>query len=322
MKKIMITPHNPFLRSNGGENRIYLIYQELKKDNDIILIGPKGRKEKGKDIYQLFEDKPRNKLLNLKLINGLKKIIKKDKPEEIILEYPWQGINLFLLGKRYTLDEHNIEFIRFKRTGSKIWPFIYIYEFLVCNFANKITCVSEKDKENLIKYFGLNPKKIDIIENPVDKNIFYPNNKNKKKTRKELGIKNKEKFILFFGQLDYKPNTQALHIIKKEILPRLGKYSLKYKIVICGKGDGKGFLKEFKHPNLIFRGFVENIADYINASDIVIAPLISGSGTRIKILEALACNKRVISTSIGSEGIKQNKFLEIEDDWEKFVERI
>ncbi len=160
------------------------------------------------------------------------------------------------------------------------------------------------------------------IENPVDTKIFYPNPKISNRIRRNLGLKKDEKFILFFGQLNYQPNVEALKIIKKEVIPRLEKRGINYKIVICGKGDGKGLLKEFKHQNLIFKGFVDKIQDYINASDVVIAPLESGSGTRIKILEALACNKRVISTTIGAEGIKQNKFLEVEDDWQKFVEKI
>ncbi|MCP4653771.1 MAG: glycosyltransferase family 4 protein [Candidatus Omnitrophica bacterium] len=324
MKKLMIiSPHNPFLRSNGGENRVYLITKELSKHNKIVLVCPAGKcgKESYK-AYQPFEDKAKNKALNFKLLNKLRKIIKREKPDEIQLEFPWQGLNLILLGKRYILDEHNVEFLRFKRTGSRIWPIVYLYELLACKFAKKIVCVSETDKKYLIKYFRLNPNKIEIIENPVDTSIFYPNTKNNKKVRKELGLKKDEKFVLFFGQLDYYPNVEAIEIIKKNILPELEKKKAKYKLVICGKGNGKGSLKNFKHKNLIFKGFVDKIQDYINASDIVITPLKSGSGTRIKILEALACEKKVLSTSIGAEGINKNKFLELEDDWEKFAGRI
>jgi glycosyltransferase involved in cell wall biosynthesis len=167
----------------------------------------------------------------------------------------------------------------------------------------------------------LNSNKIKIIENPVDREVFYPKD-TKNLIRKKLQLKQKDKFILFFGQLNYKPNIEALEIIKNEIIPRLDSYKKQYKIAVCGAGNGKGFLKEFKHKNIIFKGFVNKIQDYINASDVVIVPLKSGSGTRIKILEALACKKRVISTSIGAEGIKPNKLLEVEDDWNKFVEKI
>ncbi|MBT3409026.1 glycosyltransferase family 4 protein, partial [Candidatus Woesearchaeota archaeon] len=224
--------------------------------------------------------------------------------------------------KKYILDEHNVEFLRFKRLNKKIWPIIYIAELIACKFAKKIICVSKIDKKYLVKYFKINPNKIKIIENPVDRRIFFPNSLHNKKIRKKLDIRKNEKMILFNGQLDYGPNIEALKIIIKYILPGLDKKNINYKLVICGRGNGKGLLNKFKHKNLIFEGFVDKIEDYINASDVVIAPLKSGSGTRIKILEALACKKKTISTSIGAEGIKKNKLLEVEDEWEEFVKKI
>ena len=324
MKRILIiSPHNPFERSNGGENRIFLLSERLSEKNKVILICPKGKTTKNKfKVYQPFEDNSHNKTFNYSLMKEIKKIIKKENPDEIRLEFPWQSINLILLGKRYTLDEHNIEFLRFKRTGSRIWRFVFLYEWLSCKFAKRIICVSQTDKIFLVKYFRINPEKITIIDNPVDNTIFFPNSKVKNSIRKKLNLKTREKFILFFGQLNYHPNVEALEIIRDKIIPELEKKRSKYKIVVCGKGDGKGLLKEFNHPNLIFKGFVEKIQDYINASVVVIAPLYSLSGTRIKILEALACNKRVISTSIGAEGINKNKYLEVEDDGNEFVKKI
>lgn len=320
---LIISPHNPFLRSNGGENRIYLRAKELLDRGQVVIIAPIGKREKGSfKVYQIYENKPSKKLFNFNLIYRINEIIKKEGIDKIYLEFPWQGINLILTGNRYTLEEHNVEFLRFKRTGSLLWPIIYLYELFICKFADRIICVSKVDKEYISKYFVINPKNIEIIENPVDRSIFYPNSKNNNKLRKSLHLSKGEKMVLFFGQLNYKPNVQALNIINNELIPRLNKKNIKYKIVICGKGDGEGILKSSNNPDLIFAGFVERIQDYINASDVVIAPLLSGSGTRIKILEALACKKRVISTSIGAEGIKQNKLLEVEDDWQRFVEKI
>ncbi len=322
MKKILIiSPYDIFPPKNGGERRIYLITKELSKNNNVTMIGPKSKSKNDLNInyIELFEDNPKEKILNL---NVIKYLINKEKESKVRLEYIWQGINIVLAGRSYVLDEFDIVFLRFKRTGNWLWPLIYLYELLICSFADKVICVSEVDKSYLVKYFKLNPNRIEIIENPVDKTIFYPSNRNNKRIRRELEIKNNEKMILFFGQLNYKPNIQALEIIKKEIIPGLNKRKLNYKLVICGKGDGKGMLKNYRDKNLIFKGFVDKIQDYINASDVIIAPLKSGSGTRIKILEALACKKRVVSTSIGAEGIKQNKLLEIEDDWERFAEKI
>ena len=70
---------------------------------------------------------------------------------------------------------------------------------------------------------------------------------------------------------------------------------------------------------------VKNIEDYINSADVVISPLISGGGTRFKILEALACGKIVISTKIGAEGLSHKgveNVLKIHDDWDEFSKTI
>ncbi len=313
-KVLIVSPHNPFLRSNGGENRIYLTMKEKSKKNQVVLVSPKGKKESVVKTYQIIKDKGAHKTINFKLLKSLNKIIKIEKPDEIQLEFPWQSINLILLNKKYTLVEHNIEFLRFKRTGNKIWPLIYLYERIACLLANKIICVSEIDKKYLIKYFKINPDKICIVENPVDKAKFYPNKKARAKIRKQLGISDKEKMILFFGQLKYRPNAEALEIIERKILPRLKENQ---KIVICGNGHEK----ESK-GNIIYTGFVEKIEDYINASDLIIVPLLSGSGTRMKILESLACGKKVLSTSIGAEGLKPNKLLKIEDNLNYFGDKI
>lgn len=325
-KMMLISPHDVFPPRDGGERRIYLLMKELVKSYNIIYVGPFLSNKKcvdiPLDIIEVFPNKAKYKTFNLALIKAIKNILKQNPDAEIRLEFPWQGINLFLLGKRFILDEHNVEFLRFKRAGLKIWFIVYIYEFIICHYSKKIICVSQTDKNYFIKYFKLDPDKIEIIKNPVDTSIFYQDSKNNEKIRQELELKDNEKFILFFGHTDNHPSVEALDVIINNILPGLEKRGLNYKLIICGKGNGRGLLKSLNHKNVIFKGIVDRIQDYINASDVVIVPLKSGSGTRMKILESLACGKRVISTTIGAEGLKENRLLEIEDDWEKFIERI
>ena len=324
-KTIVISPHDIFPPKDGGERRIYLLLKEMLNDKEVELLSPIIENKEKMDlpitIHEVFENKAKKKLLNKDIIKKLSEI-DKDKKSEIQLEYIWQGINLILSNRKYIVDAHNVEFLRFKRTSSKIWPIVFLYELLVFKLAKRIVCVSETDKEYISKYFRINKDKIEVKENPVDKDIFYPNLKNKEKIRESLNVSKDEKLILFFGQLNYKPNIGALNLIKEEIIPRLDKSGKKYKLVVCGRGDGKGVLKTFNHKNFIFLGFVDKIEDYINSSDVIIAPILSGSGTRIKILEALACNKKVVSTSIGAEGIKSNSLLKIEDEWDEFVKEI
>jgi glycosyltransferase involved in cell wall biosynthesis len=322
---IFISPQNVFNPKSGVESRISNLVRILSKDNTVIIFAPIQKVDpKMKNYYGLDYSNRLKKLYDKRIMNMSSKL----KADIVFGSTIWSGINGYILSKKLNIpfyfDEHNVEFLRFKRTGSILWPLVYLFERFICKKADKVSCVSETDKNYLVSYFNLKTNKVKVIENPVNKSVFYSTNKNNNKIREEIGLKNNEKLILFFGQLNYQPNVEALQVIKDEILPRLNKINKNYKIVVCGKGDGNGLLKKFSHPNLIFRGFVERIQDYINASDTVIVPLKSGSGTRIKILEALACKKRVISTKIGAEGIKQQEKLIVVDNckWNKFVNAI
>lgn len=323
---ILISPHDVFPPKDGADRRIYLLTKALTKTYDVTYVGPFLENRKSVDlpinVVEAFPNRAKYKTLNFNLIKTVRNLLKQYPEAEIRLEFPWQGINMLFIGRGFVLDEHNVEFLRCKRIGSRVWAFVYIYEFVLCHMSRKVICVSQTDKDFLMKYFRLNPEKVEVVENPVDTAIFYPDASNVKKIRRKLGLKDNENCVLFFGQLDNRPAIEALEIIINMIIPGLEKRELKYKLVICGKGDGKGLLRKFSHRNVIFKGFVDRIQDYINASDVVIVPLKSGSGTRMKILESLACGKRVISTTIGAEGLKKDRLLEIEDDWERFIERI
>jgi glycosyltransferase involved in cell wall biosynthesis len=67
---------------------------------------------------------------------------------------------------------------------------------------------------------------------------------------------------------------------------------------------------EISHPNYI-TGFVENLPEYIAAADIAVAPLLKGGGTKIKILEYMACGKPVVTTTKGAEGISVQNGIDI-----------
>lgn len=323
---LFVSAQKAYYPTSGVESRINNLVKIFGKKNKLFIFAPFQEKISAKNYFGLDYGNKFRKLYDARIIRKARELNQKNKIDIIYATTLWSGFNGYLLkrklGAKFYFDNHNVEFLRYKRTKSFIWPAVFLFERFICKKADKVVCVSEKDKEYMIKYFGLNSKKIDVIENPVDTTIFYSNTKVRNKIRKEFGLKKNEKFILFFGQLDYTPNVEALKIISEEIIPRLDKSKSSYKIIVCGKGDGNGFLKKYQNKNLIFKGFVDKIQDYINASDVVIAPLKSGSGTRIKILEALACKKKVISTSIGAEGIRNNKYLEVQDDWEKFVEQI
>jgi len=269
----------------------------------------------------------KSQIINFSLISKALKIIKKENLEIVLASHLFSAFNAMIVSwfshLPYFLDEHNIEFIRHERLykNRKLQRFfLKIYEKIACNKAKKIFCVSENDKELLISKLKINEDKTTVIPNAVDTKKFYPSKKNSDQIKKELKLEG-TLIILFFGKLDYKPNHEAVEIIRNEILPRILKKNLKAKFLIVGDNPPLNF----QHKNIIFTGLVDNIEDYINVSDVVICPLLNGGGTRLKILETLCCDKIVISTTVGAEGIMLNEFIDsllILDDWEDFSNKI
>jgi glycosyltransferase involved in cell wall biosynthesis len=333
MKIMIISRFKVFPPTFGAARRIYNVikYLSKNKNNKIIVFSS-----------IIGKDQPKTNLpVSLYAVNlpgfllffspfvlvKIIKIFKKENPNLLLSETLWAGLHCFIMkllfSAKYILDEHNVEYLRLRRSsyGKFWWPFIKFIERIVCKYANKILCVSNVDKQFLIR-MGIEGEKIYVMPNGVSTEIFYPCKSKREKTRKKLGIKPNEKVVLFFGALDYEPNKQAVKVILNDIVPRVNCKTSRARFLIVGRSPK---IHMFTHDNVIFTGVVNHVEDYINASDIVICPLKSGGGTRTKILEAIACGKLVISTSIGVEGLPVKELqgnIILSDDWEDFVNKI
>jgi glycosyltransferase involved in cell wall biosynthesis len=156
---------------------------------------------------------------------------------------------------------------------------------------------SEIDAGTLQKKFG---RQSTVIENFMDPERFYPlKKKDKIMLRKSLGM-NFPKIISYYGNFNNISTKQAYKIITNKTARPLLLKDPQIKIIIMGKG-----LKRRNPPvrNMVIVGEVERIEKYIQLSDIVIVPLVSGGGTRFRIIEALGCGIPVISTPKGIEGL-------------------
>jgi glycosyltransferase involved in cell wall biosynthesis len=311
MKKIIyISPFNIYPSENGGSRYIYNYIRHLAKRNDVYYLGLENQSQFPKEYnikqYNVFKSGIK-KYIDPKSYWKALRISKMIKPHEVIVAMPYQiFFTIFiakLLNAKSIHHEQNIEFLRFKRIGKWWWPLMYIYERMAYLFVDKTLYISETDKESLKKYFKISEKRLSYSPYIVDEKIFRPNEKARDEIRRKLNL-NDDFIILFFGPLNYKPNTEALNEIIKKIAPKIIDQNNKVKFVIAGKNPPTNI----KNKNIIFTGFVEKIEDYINACDLVIVPLLSGGGVRTKILESLACKKIVISSKMGAEGINAMEY--------------
>ncbi len=116
--------------------------------------------------------------------------------------------------------------------------------------------------------------------------------------------------IGFIGALDWIPNQEGLEWFLREVWQYLSSKHPQLEFHIAGRHSPKSIL-ELKIPQVIVHGEVPDAKLFMNQHSILIVPLLSGSGIRVKILEAMALGKVVITTSLGLEGIKAKNGNEI-----------
>ncbi len=117
--------------------------------------------------------------------------------------------------------------------------------------------------------------------------------------------------LLFLGSYTYAPNVNAVEFLIEQVWPKIYQVMPEARLIIAGGNPDK--IRNYKDgvPGVEFTGFVQNLDCLYQRSRVVCCPILSGSGTRIKILEAAAYGKPIVSTKVGSEGIDMNDGKEL-----------
>ena len=129
--------------------------------------------------------------------------------------------------------------------------------------------------------------------------------------------------VVFTGSINYRPNTDAVDHFARHVFPALRRSRPSARFVVVGQGAPEWLVKSVP-SGVEFTGPVEDVRPFLERASVVVAPLRSGSGTRLKILEALAMAKPVVSTNLGCEGIAvvDGEHLRVADDPDEFANQI
>lgn len=128
--------------------------------------------------------------------------------------------------------------------------------------------------------------------------------------------------VLFIGAMDWLPNRDAVDYLVSGILPRLRELVPHTKLVVAGRNPSAGLQRRLASiAGLQFAGAVADTRPLLARAAAFVAPLRIGSGTRIKILEAAAMAKPIVSTRLGAEGLELSDGREIllEDEPQQFA---
>jgi polysaccharide biosynthesis protein PslH len=111
--------------------------------------------------------------------------------------------------------------------------------------------------------------------------------------------------LIFTATFNYQPNKLAANLLLEQIYPELRKIYPTCRLLLVGVSPTQNMQKAAKKDRqIVVTGKVPDIRPYLSASSVVIVPLFHGGGTRLKILEAFATGRPVVTTSKGAEGLK------------------
>jgi glycosyltransferase involved in cell wall biosynthesis len=129
--------------------------------------------------------------------------------------------------------------------------------------------------------------------------------------------------VVFFGTLSYVPNIDGVIHFARDIWPRIVEADPKARFKIIG-GRPPPSLLELAGPRVELTGFVSDLRPHLAAASAVVVPLRLGGGTRLKIVEAMAMGKAIVSTTLGAEGIDAvpGRDLLVEDQPAAFADAV
>src|SRR2546425_9044215 len=150
--------------------------------------------------------------------------------------------------------------------------------------------VSEVDRAELKR---LAPElSISVVPNGVDTDRFAP-----------AGIRPAPNVMVFTGVMDWLPNVDGVTFFAREVLPRISRSVPQAEWWVVGRNPAPSLVRHLRSQGIHVTGAVDDIRPYLAQAGLVVVPLRIGGGTRLKILEAWAMGKAVLSTSVGAEGL-------------------
>ena len=223
-------------------------------------------------------------------------------------------------GAPQVLFEHNVEYVIRRRHWEREthpirkwllnaeWKKARSVEQSVCRSVDRVIAVSEDDGRMIREEFGV--PHVSVLPTGVDIQYFQP------QPGQQRGN------IVFVGSMDWYPNEEGILWFLETVYPRVCQQIPDVRVTVVGRNPSAR-LRQMATANagIEVTGAVPDVRPFLARANVVIVPLRIGGGTRIKIFEAMAMERAVVSTTIGAEGLPVGHGREIllEDDAERFA---
>lgn len=341
----------------GGTIRSYHMLRELKEQNEITYLTLEAEGDDGEKRRQAGEycDRlvtvdwpgapPRSDwrfyvqaLANLRsdlplaleryaspsLVEELGSLTRSEPFDLVVSDFLFPAVNFQAVPEDVStvLFQHNVESMIWERLADSsrlLGPYYDVqarrmnrWEGELARRFDGVVTVSEEDARVMRDRFGL--ERVGAVPTGVDVDYFHPRPHPEEPGR-----------IVFVGSLDWLPNMDAVSWLLEDVWPHVRAARPELILDVVGRRPARRVRRAVENaPGAELWPDVPDVRDYLWRADLVVVPLRAGGGTRLKIFEALACGKAVVSTTIGAEGlpVEQDRHLIVEDEPQRFAEAI
>jgi sugar transferase (PEP-CTERM/EpsH1 system associated) len=288
------------------------VHAELKHMFDRVLTmplripAPKSFAEMCDYAIRLFSSEPYGitKYCRPEVSRGLRALLEQENYDIILCDFmAAAGVIPWDCATPKVLFTHNVEATIWRRhyevASNVIWKAISWQEWRkmeaaerrYLRLADRVLAVSETDRDAFATFLDF--EKLTVIPTGVDVEYFQP-----------LPGEETANSLVFTGSMDWLPNEDAIFYFADTILPLMREHSPEVFLDVVGRNPSRKLqaLAE-SEKSIRLTGWVDDIRPFVGRGSVYIVPLRIGGGTRLKIFEAMAMGKAVVSTSVGAEGL-------------------
>jgi polysaccharide biosynthesis protein PslH len=251
-------------------------------------------------------------------------LLEKEPFDLLICDFLQPSLNVIDLPFRpRVLFQHNVESVIFERHYRESrhpaaraylylqWRKLLAYEGRAARWFDHNIMVSPNDCETMHRLYGVD--NTSFIPSGVDADYYQPG------AGESEGLD-----LVFTGSMDWLPNVDGVQFFAAEILPRIVR-EMPIKLWVVGRKPLPAVeALAARHPEIVVTGTVDDVRPYVQRARVCVVPLRIGGGTRVKIFEAMAMGKAVVSTRVGAEGlpVTDGQDIVLADDPAEFAQRI
>ena len=223
------------------------------------------------------------------------------------------------------LFQHNVEAMIWRRhyeVQANPLKKLYLYdqwrktvkrERAACRRFDYVVAVSHADRLTMQQQYGV--EHVAAVPTGVDTDYFRPRDVEPRAPHQ----------LVFTGSMDWLPNEDAIRHFTEQVLPRIQQAVPDVVLTVVGRNPYPSLLElSARNPAVVVTGRVEDVRPYMERAAVYVVPLRIGGGTRLKIYEAMAMEKPIVSTTIGAEGlpVRNGAELLLADTAESFASAV